>query len=62
MNKLKQRRVEASLTVQELAKASKVSAPMIYKIERDERTPNVYIAKRIATALGVGVDDIFNNI
>jgi putative transcriptional regulator len=42
-----------------LAKRVGVFQSEISEIETGERKPNVYLAKRIAKALGVSVDEIF---
>ncbi len=48
-----------SLTLQELAAKSGVSASHLGRIERGERFPSAHILQRIAKPLGFGEDEIF---
>ena len=56
---LKQRRVMVPLTLQELARASGVSASHLGRIERGERFPSAHILPKIAKPLGFAEDDLF---
>lgn len=56
--KLHQLREEKGLSQIELAKRSGVSQPFISQIEKGERVPSVFIAKKIAVALDKTVDEM----
>ncbi|MBI2849562.1 MAG: helix-turn-helix transcriptional regulator [Chloroflexi bacterium] len=56
---IKQQRASLSLTLQELAKASGVSASHLGRIERGERFPSAHILQRIARPLQFGEDELF---
>ena len=51
-------REEKGLTQLELAKRSGVSQSSISLIEKGERAPTVFVAKRIADALEMTVDEL----
>ena len=54
--KLREAREAAELSQKDLANKIGTSAPIIGRYERNERTPSVDIAKRLAEALGVSLD------
>jgi len=60
MNKLRQIRLGAGLTVSELAKASNVTRQTIYRLETEtDSTANTKTLKALADALHVQVVDFF---
>ncbi len=56
---LKQQRISLSLTLQELAGKSGVSASHLGRIERGERFPSAHILQKIAKPLGFEEDELF---
>ena len=56
---IKQQRVMLSLTLQELAAKSGVSASHLGRIERGERFPSAHVLRRIAKPLGFEEDELF---
>ncbi len=56
---IKQQRVSFSLTLQELAARSGVSASHLGRIERGERFPSAHILQKIAKPLGFEEDELF---
>lgn len=56
---LKQQRVSLSLTLQELAASSGVSASHLGRIERGERFPSAHILQRLAKPLDFEEDELF---
>lgn len=56
---IKQQRVSLSLTLQELAAKSSVSASHLGRIERGERFPSAHILHRIARPLDFEEDELF---
>ena len=54
--KLREAREAAELSQKDLANKIGTSAAIIGRYERNERTPSVDIAKRLAEALGVSLD------
>lgn len=59
-SRLAEYRKRAGLTQRQVAQAARCSEQMIAAIEAGRRrAPNVYIAQRIARALGVPVDVLF---
>ena len=56
---IKQQRLMASLTLQQLASMSGVSASHLGRIERGERYPSASILRKIARPLGYGEDELF---
>jgi len=56
---IKQHRLMASLTMQQLASMSGVSASHLGRIERGERYPSASILRKIAPPLGYGEDELF---
>ena len=56
---IKQQRISLSLTLQELAARSGVSASHLGRIERGERFPSAHILQRIAKPLGFEEDELF---
>jgi transcriptional regulator with XRE-family HTH domain len=58
-NIIKQQRISLSITLQELAAASGVSASHLGRIERGERFPSAHILQRIAKPLNFEEDELF---
>ena len=58
-NRLREIRLGASLTQQQLAQLSGVSQWTISRIEHGKRHPQVGPAYRLAQAMGVRIEDIF---
>jgi putative transcriptional regulator len=58
-NWLREIRKEKGLKQSDLAKKVGIFQSELSEIETDVRRPNVYLAKRIARALGVNLDEIF---
>jgi len=56
---LKQQRLAAPLTLQELSAATRVSSSHLGRIERGERYPSARILRRIAKPLGFDEDELF---
>jgi len=56
---IRQQRVSLSLTLQELAAQSGVSASHLRRIERGERFPSGHVLQRIAKPLGFGENELF---
>jgi len=56
---IKQQRISLSLTLQELATTSGVSASHLGRMERGERFPSAHILQRIAKPLGFEEDELF---
>lgn len=55
---IKKIRVSAGLTQLQLAKKVGVSEPMICQIERGTKMPTVILAKEIADALNVNINEL----
>ncbi|MCL6558097.1 MAG: helix-turn-helix transcriptional regulator [Firmicutes bacterium] len=55
---LREIREKAGLTQSDLAKASGVSQSHISEMEAGNTVPTVFVAKRLARALGVSVDEL----
>lgn len=55
---IKKFRVSAGLTQLQLAKKVGVSEPMICQIERGTKMPTVILAKEIADALNVNINEL----
>jgi putative transcriptional regulator len=58
-NRIREVRKQKGLRQIDLAKMIGVFQSEISEIECGKRMPSVYLAKKIAKALGVGVDDLF---
>jgi transcriptional regulator with XRE-family HTH domain len=56
---IKQQRITAPLTLQELSAESGVSSSHLGRIERGERFPSARILRKIAKPLGFGEDELF---
>jgi transcriptional regulator with XRE-family HTH domain len=56
---IKQQRISLSLTLQELAAKSGVSASHLGRIERGERFPSAHILQKIAKPLAFEEDELF---
>ncbi len=56
---IKQQRISLSLTLQELAAKSGVSASHLGRIERGERFPSAHVLQKIAKPLAFEEDDLF---
>ncbi|PKL08190.1 MAG: transcriptional regulator [Spirochaetae bacterium HGW-Spirochaetae-7] len=59
MNRLRQRRVVADRTQEDLAVAVGVTRQTIIAIEKGNYTPSVLLALRLARILGCTVEDLF---
>jgi len=59
-NRIREVRERKGWRQADLAEKVGVFQSEISEIETGERKPNVYLAKRIAEALGVGIDEIFS--
>lgn len=57
---IKDKRLAAKMSQEELAQAASVSRVAITRYEAGERVPNLEIAARIAKALGCKVDDLID--
>lgn len=57
---IKDKRLAANMSQEELATAASVSRVAITRYEAGERVPNLEIAARIAKALGCKVDDLID--
>lgn len=58
-NRIRELRKEKRLKQAVLAEKVGIFQSEISEIETGERKPNVYLAKKIARALGVSLDEIF---
>lgn len=58
-NRIKSLREEKGLRQLDLARRLDVYQSEVSEIERGEREPGVYLAKRIASALGKRVEEVF---
>ncbi len=58
-NSIRRLRLEKGWRQLDLARKLDVYQSEVSAIERGEREPGVYLAKRIARALGASVDDVF---
>lgn len=58
-NRIREVREKKRLRQSDLAEKVGIFQSEISEIETGERKPNVYLAKRIARALGVSLDEIF---
>ena len=56
---IKQQRISLSLTLQEIAVRSGISASHLGRIERGERYPSAHILQRIANPLNFEEDELF---
>lgn len=59
MKNVRECREKLGLTQQELAQKVGLSQESISQYENGTRIPNINVAKRIATALGESLDEIF---
>ena len=57
--KVRQARLAAGLTQQQLADRVRVSARTIISIEREQYSPSLLLAYRIAELFGVTVEDLY---
>lgn len=55
---LKTYRKKAGLTQAELAKKINITQPMIAHIERGAKSPTIFLAEEIATALDISLNDL----
>jgi len=58
---LKEMRIKRKMTLEQLSKASGVSRVSINRYELGERSPNVYIAKKLADALKCTIEDLIDD-
>lgn len=56
---IKQQRISLSLTLQELAAKSSVSASHLGRIERGERFPSAHVLQKVARPLAFEEDELF---
>lgn len=56
---LQRLRLERSMTLEDLSRASGVSRSMLSEIERDKANPTIAVAWRLANALGLSLDQLF---
>lgn len=56
LQKIRQRRKELGLSMEQAAKKAGITWSMWIKIERGERLPSLRVATRVARVLGVGLD------
>jgi len=56
---IKQQRISLSLTLQELAAKSSVSASHLGRIERGERFPSAHVLQKVAKPLAFEEDELF---
>lgn len=59
MNKVRQRRLQADRTQEDLAKGVGVTRQTIIAIEKGNYTPSVLLALRLARILECSVEDLF---
>jgi len=59
-NRIREFRKRKGLRQIDLAKMVGIFQSELSEIERGIRKPSVYLAKKIAKALGVGLDDLFS--
>lgn len=57
---LKDMRIRKKMTLEQLSKASGVSRVSINRYELGERSPNIFIAKKLADALGCTIEDLID--
>lgn len=59
-NTLREARIEAGKSIEEVAHAVQVSSKSIYRYETGRQAPNVYMAIRLADYYNKTVKDLFN--
>ena len=59
-NRIREFRKKKGLRQTDLAELVGIFQSELSEIERGLRKPSVYLAKKIAKALGVGLDDLFS--
>jgi DNA-binding XRE family transcriptional regulator len=59
-NKLKDKRIEAGLTQEDLAKRVSCTRQTIHSIEHNRYGPSLELAYRIADALGCDINELFH--
>jgi transcriptional regulator with XRE-family HTH domain len=59
--KLKVLRIQANLTLEQLAQRADLTRSYVSKLERGLSAPSVAVGLRIAKALGVGVEELFSS-
>jgi len=59
-NRIREFRKKKGLRQTDLARLVGIFQSELSEIERGIRKPSVYLAKKIAKALGVGLDDLFS--
>ena len=60
-NRIREFRKKKGLRQTDLAKMVGIFQSELSEIERGMRKPSVYLAKKIAKALGVSLDDLFSS-
>ena len=58
MNRIREMRKKAGMSVGQLAQKSRVTMASVYRYERGERIPNVATAYALAAALGCTIDEL----
>jgi len=59
-NRIKELRAKYNLTQEDLAKKVGVRRETIVFLERDKYNPSLYLAYKVAKALKVTIDELFN--
>lgn len=60
MQKLKQKRIDSKLTMNELGNLIGLAGKTIYQYEADKRKPNYQVLKKIATVFNCSVDELID--
>jgi len=58
---IRHQRQQAGLTYQQLAQAASISKSLLFEIESNNSAPSVFVAARIARALGTTVDELLSH-
>jgi transcriptional regulator with XRE-family HTH domain len=59
MTTLRAARVQACLTIEELARRSGLSMAFVWRLEHGRQRPSLQTAQQIARVLGVSTDELF---
>ena len=59
MNKIREMRKMAGMSVEHLAEMAHITIASVYRYERGDRMPNIATASAIAAALGCTIDDLY---
>jgi transcriptional regulator with XRE-family HTH domain len=60
-NKLKTMRLENQCSIRELSEITGISASTISRIERGMLHPTVPVARKLSTAFGITMDELFSD-